>query len=44
MVAGVLRGLLETPVRVETRGGELRIAWAGDGESGADDRARRHRI
>lgn len=29
VVAGLLRGLLESPVRVETRGGELEIAWAG---------------
>lgn len=32
VVAGVLRGLLESPVRVETRGGALSIAWAGRGE------------
>ena len=31
VVAGIRRGLLESPVRVETRGGELSIAWAGDG-------------
>ena len=31
MVAGILRGLLESPVRVHTRGGELEIAWAGPG-------------
>ncbi len=31
VVAGVLRGLLDTPVRVGTRGGELTIAWAGMG-------------
>jgi diaminopimelate epimerase len=29
VVAGIRRGLLDTPVRVETRGGELSIAWAG---------------
>jgi diaminopimelate epimerase len=29
VVAGILRGLLDTPVRVETRGGALSIAWAG---------------
>ncbi|MBU1236947.1 MAG: diaminopimelate epimerase [Gammaproteobacteria bacterium] len=29
VVAGILRGLLDSPVRVETRGGELVIAWAG---------------
>ena len=31
VVAGILRGLVETPVRVCTRGGELEIAWAGPG-------------
>lgn len=31
VVAGVLRGLLESPVRVQTRGGELTIAWGGSG-------------
>jgi diaminopimelate epimerase len=30
-VAGILRGLLDSPVRVETRGGELSIAWRGPG-------------
>ncbi|MDR0578889.1 MAG: diaminopimelate epimerase [Candidatus Accumulibacter sp.] len=30
-VAGILRGLLDSPVRVETRGGELSIAWRGLG-------------
>jgi len=29
VVAGIRRGLLDTPVRVATRGGELAIAWAG---------------
>ncbi len=29
VVAGILRGLLDSPVRVETRGGTLGIAWAG---------------
>jgi diaminopimelate epimerase len=29
VVAGIRRGLLDTPVRVATRGGELTIAWAG---------------
>ena len=29
VVAGIRRGLLESPVQVETRGGELSIAWAG---------------
>ena len=28
-VAGIRRGLLETPVGVQMRGGELQIAWAG---------------
>jgi diaminopimelate epimerase len=31
-VAGIRRGLLDSPVRVATRGGELNIAWAGDGQ------------
>jgi diaminopimelate epimerase len=29
-VAGIARGLLETPVTVAMRGGELRIDWSGD--------------
>ena len=28
-VAGILRGLLDSPVRVETRGGALTVTWAG---------------
>ncbi|WP_407279615.1 diaminopimelate epimerase [Aromatoleum evansii] len=32
VVAGIRRELLVSPVRVETRGGELEIAWAGVGE------------
>jgi diaminopimelate epimerase len=32
VVAGIRRGLLDSPVRVDARGGELSIAWAGDGE------------
>ena len=32
VVAGVRRGLLDSPVRVSARGGELSIAWAGEGE------------
>jgi diaminopimelate epimerase len=32
VVAGIRRGLLDSPVRVQTRGGELVIAWAGDGQ------------
>jgi diaminopimelate epimerase len=31
VVAGVRRGLLDSPVRVHTRGGTLTIAWAGEG-------------
>jgi diaminopimelate epimerase len=31
VVAGILRGLLDSPVRVETHGGELVIAWQGIG-------------
>jgi diaminopimelate epimerase len=31
VVAGIRRGLLDSPVRVSTRGGELSIAWAGKG-------------
>jgi len=30
-VAGIRRGELESPVRVQTRGGELTIAWGGEG-------------
>jgi len=29
VVAGIRRGLLDSPVRVSTRGGDLRIAWEG---------------
>jgi diaminopimelate epimerase len=29
VVAGIARGLLDSPVRVETRGGALTITWAG---------------
>jgi diaminopimelate epimerase len=29
VVAGIRRGLLDTPVKVATRGGDLSIAWAG---------------
>ncbi|MBP8812404.1 MAG: diaminopimelate epimerase [Laribacter sp.] len=34
VVAGIRRGLLDadTPVTVQTRGGELRISWAGNGQ------------
>ena len=31
VAAGIARGLLDSPVRVETRGGELNIAWQGAG-------------
>ena len=31
VVAGIRRGLLESPVRVTTRGGDLTIAWGGEG-------------
>jgi diaminopimelate epimerase len=31
VVAGIRRGLLDSPVIVNTRGGELSIAWAGNG-------------
>jgi diaminopimelate epimerase len=31
-VAGIRRGLLDSPVRVDARGGQLSIAWAGDGQ------------
>jgi len=29
VVSGIRRGLLDSPVRVQTRGGELTIAWSG---------------
>jgi diaminopimelate epimerase len=32
VAAGIVRGLLDSPVRVETRGGILEIAWAGEGQ------------
>ncbi len=32
VVAGICRGLLDSPVRVATRGGELMIAWGGVGQ------------
>ncbi len=32
VVAGIRRELLDSPVRVSTRGGELTIAWAGPGQ------------
>ncbi|MGZ5817421.1 MAG: diaminopimelate epimerase [Burkholderiaceae bacterium] len=33
VVAGILRDVLDSPVKVATRGGELSIAWAGAGLS-----------
>jgi diaminopimelate epimerase len=30
VVAGVVRGYLDSPVRVTTHGGDLTIAWAGE--------------
>jgi diaminopimelate epimerase len=32
VVAGVQRGLLDHRVRVSTRGGDLSVAWAGEGQ------------
>lgn len=32
VVTGISRGLLDSPVRVSTRGGDLSIAWAGKGQ------------
>jgi diaminopimelate epimerase len=32
VVAGIRRGLLDSPVRVTTRGGDLSIAWGGMGQ------------
>lgn len=32
VVAGIRRGLLDSPVRVTTHGGDLSIAWAGEGQ------------
>jgi diaminopimelate epimerase len=29
VVSGIARGLLDSPVRVDTRGGALTIAWPG---------------
>ncbi|WP_256081271.1 diaminopimelate epimerase [Massilia sp. YIM B04103] len=31
-VAGIRRGLLDSPVRIDARGGRLSIAWAGEGQ------------
>jgi diaminopimelate epimerase len=33
VAAGIRRGLLDSPVRVATRGGELQIAWGGIGQA-----------
>lgn len=33
VVAGIRRGLLDSPVRVDARGGQLSIAWAGEGQA-----------
>jgi diaminopimelate epimerase len=33
VVAGIARGLLDSPVKVETRGGALEIAWPGEGQA-----------
>lgn len=32
VVAGILRGLLDSPARVQARGGEMTIAWGGEGQ------------
>ena len=32
VVSGIRRGLLDSPVRVQTHGGDLNIAWAGIGQ------------
>ena len=32
VVAGIRRGLVDSPVRVTTRGGDLSIAWGGEGQ------------
>jgi len=32
VVAGIRRGLLDSPVRVDARGGQLSIAWDGEGQ------------
>lgn len=32
VVAGIQRGLLQSPVKVDTRGGQLQISWAGEGQ------------
>ncbi|MDF6847181.1 hypothetical protein NLQ76_24735, partial [Escherichia coli] len=32
VVAGIRRGVLDSPVKVTTHGGDLTIAWAGVGQ------------
>ena len=32
VVSGILHGVLQSPVKVSTRGGELNIAWQGEGQ------------
>jgi diaminopimelate epimerase len=32
-VSGIRQGLLHSPIRVTTRGGDLTIAWQGEGHS-----------
>jgi diaminopimelate epimerase len=32
VVAGIRRGLLDSPVQVQARGGQLTIRWAGEGQ------------
>jgi diaminopimelate epimerase len=32
VVTGIQRGLLDTPVRVSTRGGDLLVGWGGEGQ------------
>jgi diaminopimelate epimerase len=44
VVAGIRRGLLDSPVRVATRGGDAEHCLERPGRAGADDRPRRHRI
>jgi diaminopimelate epimerase len=31
-VAGIRRGLLDSPVRIDARGGQLSISWDGPGQ------------
>jgi diaminopimelate epimerase len=32
VAVGIARGLLDSPVEVQTRGGKLEIAWRGEGQ------------